>query len=59
MAHVRNRLELSLGLLVLLVLHVVVGCGSLDSSADEPLQLDTAAVSEHLRLATLRVTGMS
>ena len=59
MAQGRNRLELLFGLLLFLVLLLVMSCGSSDSSADEPLQLDTTARSEYLQLATLRVTGMS
>ena len=59
MALIKGRPELLIGVLLLLVLHLLVSCGSFDSSADEPLQLDTTAGSVHLQLATLRVTGMS
>jgi hypothetical protein len=56
---VRDRLTLLLGIVLLLVLYGMMGCSSSDSSADEPLQLHTTADGEHLRLATLHITGMS
>ncbi len=59
MALIKGRLELLLGVLLLVVLPLVVSCGGSDSAADEPLQLDTTAASEHLQRVTLRITGMS
>jgi hypothetical protein len=59
MALIKGRLELLLGVLLLVVLPLVVSCGGYGSAADEPLQLDTTAASEHLQRATLRITGMS
>ena len=59
MVQVRDRLTLLLGIILLLMLYGMMGCGSSDSSADEPLQLNTTAGGEHLQLATLHISGMS
>lgn len=59
MVQTRNRLTLLLGIVLLLVLYGVMGCSSSDSSADEPLRLDTIAGDRQLQLATLHITGMS
>lgn len=59
MEQVRGRLGAALGIVLLLVLSVMTGCGSADSSADEPLRLDTVAGTGQLRLATLHISGMS
>ncbi len=59
MALIKGRLELLIGVLLLVVLHLVVSCDGFGSAADEPLQLDVTAASEHLQRATLRITGMS
>lgn len=59
MAQVRGRRELVLGTLLLLMLSLMVGCGSSDSGADVPPPQGTMAGAEHLQRVTLRITGMS
>lgn len=59
MVQERDRLTLLLGIMLLLMLYGMMGCSRSDSSADEPLQLHTAAGGESLRLVTLHITGMS
>lgn len=59
MLQMRDRLTLLLRIVLLLALYGVMGCRSADTSADEPLQLNTTAGGDRLRLATLHITGMS
>lgn len=59
MEQARGRLGAALGIVLLLVLSVATGCGSSDSSADEPLRLDTVADAGQLQLVTLQISGMS
>ena len=59
MEQIENRPAVRLGLLVLLLLSLVIGCSGSDSEADVPLQLDSVAGSRHLRLVALHITGMS
>lgn len=71
MEWVRDRWDLRIGMLVLLVIHLSMGCGNVDTGAEPPQQgvmLQAQAVSGNteatgatgqLHQVTLRITGMS